>query len=101
MNVTSYNWKEEVANAITHGIGFILSIPALVLLIIFAAGKDNPLYLTSFLIYGISLMLLYICSTLLHSFKPCKARTVFNIMDHAAIYVLIAGSYTPFVLITI
>lgn len=46
-------------------------------------------------------MLLYICSTLLHSFKPCKARTVFNIMDHAAIYVLIAGSYTPFVLITI
>ncbi|EDO0192781.1 hemolysin D, partial [Listeria monocytogenes] len=44
MNVTSYNWKEEVANAITHGIGFILSIPALVLLIIFAAGKDNPLY---------------------------------------------------------
>ncbi|HHQ0973820.1 TPA: PAQR family membrane homeostasis protein TrhA, partial [Listeria innocua] len=96
-----YNWKEELANAITHGVGFILSIPALVLLIIFAAGKDNPLYLTSFLIYGISLMLLYICSTLLHSFKPCKARTVFNIMDHAAIYVLIAGSYTPFVLITI
>ncbi len=101
MNVTSYNWKEELANAITHGIGFVLSIPALVLLIVFAVQKDNPLYLTSFLVYGISLMLLYVCSTLLHSFKPCKARTVFNIMDHAAIYVLIAGSYTPFVLITI
>lgn len=96
-----YNWKEELANAITHGLGFLLSIPALVILIVFGAQKENPIYLTSFLIYGISLMILYICSTLLHSFKPCKARTVFNILDHSAIYLLIAGSYTPFVLITL
>lgn len=100
-NTLQYNWKEELANAITHGFGFLLSIPALVLLIVFGAQKENPIYLTCFLIYGISLMFLYICSTLLHSFKPSKARKVFNILDHAAIYVLIAGSYTPFVLITL
>ncbi|MBC1209728.1 hemolysin III family protein [Listeria booriae] len=97
----AYNWKEEVANAVTHGIGFLLSIPALIMLIIFAVQRDNPVYLISFLIYGISLVLLYFCSTMLHSFKPGKAKQLFNILDHVAIYVLIAGSYTPLVLITL
>lgn len=101
MNTLSYNFKEELANAITHGVGFLLSIPAFVLLILFGVSKNDPIYLTSFIVYGISLMLLYLCSTLLHSFKPCKARKIFNIMDHAAIYLLIAGTYTPFVLITL
>ncbi|WP_088808610.1 MULTISPECIES: hemolysin III family protein [Listeria] len=101
MNTISYNFKEELANAITHGIGFLLSIPAFILLVLYGVTKNDPLYLTSFLIYGISLMVLYLCSTLLHSFKPCKARKIFNIMDHASIYLLIAGTYTPFVLITL
>ncbi len=101
MNTISYNFKEELANAITHGLGFLLSIPAFILLVLYGATKSDPLYLTSFLIYGISLMILYLCSTLLHSFKPCKARKIFNIMDHASIYLLIAGTYTPFGLITL
>ncbi|MHC5251992.1 PAQR family membrane homeostasis protein TrhA [Listeria kieliensis] len=101
MNPSVYRFKEELANSITHGIGFLLSIPAFIFLILYSVSKNDPLYLTSFLIYGISLMLLYLCSTLLHSFKPSKVRRFFNILDHASIYLLIAGSYTPFALITL
>lgn len=96
-----YDWKEELANAITHGIGFLLSIPALVVLIIFAAQKNNPVYMVSFIIFGTTMLLLYLFSTMLHSFKPSKARKVFAVLDHSAIYLLIAGTYTPLVLISI
>ncbi|GIN40382.1 MULTISPECIES: PAQR family membrane homeostasis protein TrhA [Heyndrickxia] len=96
-----YDWKEELANAITHGIGFLLSIPALVMLIIFAAQKNNPVYMVSFIIFGTTMLLLYLFSTMLHSFKPSRARKVFAILDHSAIYLLIAGTYTPLVLISI
>lgn len=97
----SYNWKEELANAITHGIGFLLSIPALVILIVSAAQKGEPLQIVSFTIYGISMLLLYLFSTMLHSFKPSKTKNVFAILDHSAIYLLIAGTYTPLVLVSL
>nr|AOT83015.1 hypothetical protein [uncultured bacterium] len=97
----SYNWKEELANAITHGIGFLLSIPALVILIVSAAQKGDPLQIVSFTVYGISMLLLYLFSTMLHSFKPSKAKNVFAILDHSAIYLLIAGTYTPLVLVSL
>ncbi|CAM3982618.1 PAQR family membrane homeostasis protein TrhA [Lederbergia lenta] len=97
----SYNWKEELANAITHGIGFLLSIPALVILIVSAAQKGEPLQIVSFTIFGISMLLLYLFSTMLHSFKPSKAKNVFAILDHSAIYLLIAGTYTPLVLVAV
>ncbi|MEK3886106.1 PAQR family membrane homeostasis protein TrhA [Bacillus sp. FSL K6-3431] len=97
----SYNWKEELANAITHGIGFLLSIPALVILIVSAAQKGDPLQIVSFTIYGISMLLLYLFSTMLHSFKPSKAKNIFAILDHSAIYLLIAGTYTPLVLVSL
>lgn len=96
----TYDWKEELANAITHGIGFLLSIPALIILIIFAA-KEGPLQVVSFTVFGVSMLLLYLFSTLLHSFKPSKAKNVFAILDHSAIYLLIAGTYTPLVLISL
>lgn len=96
----TYNWKEELANAITHGIGFLLSIPALIILIIFAAN-EGPLQVVSFTVFGVSMLLLYLFSTLLHSFKPSKAKNVFAILDHSAIYLLIAGTYTPLVLISL
>lgn len=96
-----YNFKEEIANAITHGIGFLLSIPALVILIISAARNGGPLEVVSFTIFGVSMLLLYLFSTMLHSFKPSKAKNVFAILDHSAIYILIAGTYTPFVLVTL
>ncbi|MEI2665609.1 PAQR family membrane homeostasis protein TrhA [Rossellomorea sp. LJF3] len=95
------NWKEEVANAITHGIGLILSIPALVMLIIFAVHEGSAWHIVSFSIFGASMILLYLFSTLLHSFKPSKVKNLFAILDHSAIYVLIAGTYTPFMLVSV
>ncbi len=100
MNEETYNWKEEIANAITHGLGFLLSIPAFVMLILQAVDKHSAWYLVTFTIFGASTILLYLCSTLLHSFKPSKARRIFAIMDHSAIYLLIAGTYTPLMLIS-
>lgn len=94
------NSKEELWNAITHGIGFALSIPALVLLIM--AGKDHgsATAVVSFTIFGVSMVLLFLMSTLLHS-MPVKLKKLFSIFDHSAIYILIAGTYTPFLLVTI
>ncbi|MGX1264043.1 hemolysin III [Rossellomorea marisflavi] len=95
------NWKEEVANAITHGIGLILSIPALIMLVLFAVDKGSAWHVVSFSIFGASMILLYLFSTLLHSFKPSKAKNVFAVLDHSAIYVLIAGTYTPLMLVSV
>jgi hemolysin III len=95
------NWKEEIANAITHGIGFLLSIPALVMLIIFAVERGTAWHIVSFTIFGVSMILLYLFSTMLHSFKPSKAKNIFAILDHSAIYVLIAGTYTPLMLVSL
>jgi len=97
----TYNWKEELANAITHGIGFLLSIPALVVLIVSAAKNGGALQVVSFTIFGVTMLLLYLFSTMLHSFKPSKAKNIFAILDHSAIYLLIAGTYTPLVLISL
>ncbi|MBS4199435.1 hemolysin III family protein [Bacillus sp. FJAT-49732] len=97
----TYNWKEELANAITHGIGFLLSIPALVILIVSAAKNGGALQVVSFTIFGVTMLLLYLFSTMLHSFKPSKVKNVFAILDHSAIYLLIAGTYTPLVLVTL
>ncbi|WP_163102689.1 PAQR family membrane homeostasis protein TrhA [Peribacillus alkalitolerans] len=93
--------KEELVNAITHGIGVILSITALFFLIIRSVSFGTPWHVTTFIIYGVSMLLLYVCSTLVHSFPPGKAKDIFEIFDHAAIYVFIAGTYTPFTLIVI
>lgn len=96
-----FNWKEELANAITHGIGFLLSIPALVVLIVSAVNNGNAMHVVSFTIFGVSMILLYLFSTMLHSFKPSKTKNVFAILDHSAIYVLIAGTCTPLTLVSL
>ncbi|NQD65563.1 hemolysin III family protein [Bacillus haikouensis] len=95
------NWKEEIANAITHGIGLLLSIPALVMLIIFSIDKGSTWHIVSFSIFGASMIILYLFSTLLHSIKPSKIKNLFAILDHAAIYILIAGTYTPLMLVSV
>lgn len=92
--------NEERWNAITHGIGVILSIPALVLLIFKGIQQDSTLALVSYIIFGASMILLYSMSTLLHSL-PERFKKLFSIFDHSAIYFLIAGTYTPFVLVGI
>ncbi|GGE59241.1 PAQR family membrane homeostasis protein TrhA [Priestia taiwanensis] len=97
----SYPLKEEIANAITHGVGALLSIPALIMLIGRATSQGDSLALMSSIIFGTSMFILYLCSTLMHSIHHHKVRKLFKILDHAAIYILIAGTYTPFLLLTI
>jgi hemolysin III len=89
---------EEIVNSITHGIGVLLSIAALVLLVVFAAIKGNAWHVVSFTIFGSSLILLYLSSTLYHSFSKPKIKNLFARFDHAAIFFLIAGTYTPVLL---
>ncbi len=91
---------EEVANSITHGIGASLSIAALTLLIITSVKHGNAADVTGAIVFGVSMLLLYLMSTFCHAFakKGGTLRKVFRILDHSAIYVLIAGTYTPFCL---
>ena len=96
-----YSKREEIANAITHGIGALLSIAALVLLLIYSTKHGSTAHIVSFTIYGVSMILLYFSSTLLHSLREGKLKDVFEIMDHASIYIFIAGSYTPILLLVV
>ena len=94
-----FSKEEEISNSITHGIGVILSIAALVILIVFASLYGNVWHVVSFTLFGVTMLLLYTSSTLLHALKPGKAKDFFEIMDHSSIYFFIAGSYTPFLLV--
>ncbi|WP_034552559.1 PAQR family membrane homeostasis protein TrhA [Carnobacterium funditum] len=96
-----YLITNEVLNAVTHGIGVGLSIVGLIVLILKGVRSGSTLELVSYSIFGSSLILLYLCSTLYHSLIFTPARKVFKIFDHSSIYILIAGSYTPLCLITI
>lgn len=100
-NTHTYTRKEEVANAITHGIGALLSVAALVVLIVFSTMKGTAWHIASFSIYGTTMLILYINSTLVHSFKEGRVKDLFEIFDHSSIYLFIAGSYTPFMLVAI
>jgi hemolysin III len=95
-----YTVGEEIANSITHGVGVVFSLVALTLMIGAAVLYGDSWALGGGIVFGISLTLLYTGSTLYHAIPAPKARHVFKILDHAAIYVLIAGSYTPFTLVT-
>ena len=96
-----YPKTEEILNVITHGLGFLLSIAALVLLVVFAALKGDVWHIVSFSVYGVSLVVLYLASTLYHMSRKQSLRNKLNIFDHASIYILIAGTYTPFLLVTL
>jgi hemolysin III len=99
--ISHYTLREEIANSITHGIGALLSIAGLVVLILAGSLYGNRFHITCFCIYGISLILLYLSSTLYHSLTGQKAKQVFKKLDHSSIFLLIAGSYTPLMLINI
>jgi len=100
-NKDSYNLKEEIASSITHGVGVALAVAALVILVVFASIQGNPWKIVSFSIYGASMILLYMASTFYHAFQKPGVKNIFKIFDHASIYILIAGTYTPFTLVTI
>lgn len=90
---------EEIANAVTHGIGAALSVAGLVLLVVFAALRGDAWRVVSFSIYGATLIILYLASTLYHSFTNIRLKRFFRTMDHISIFLLIAGTYTPITLV--
>jgi hemolysin III len=100
-NAKRINTINEIANSVTHGIGALLAVAGLVLLVVFAAAYGNTWHVVSFSIYGSTLVLLYLASTLYHSAQNPKIKQTLRIIDHAAIYLLIAGTYTPFMLVTL
>ncbi|HDR05804.1 MAG TPA: hemolysin D [Candidatus Marinimicrobia bacterium] len=95
---TKLQKAERLADSITHGMGVLLSIAALVLLIVIASMRGNAWNVVSFTIFGSSLIILYLASTLFHSISHPAINRILQRIDHSAIYILIAGSYTPFLL---
>ena len=98
-NKKIYSLGEEIANAVTHGIGALFAIVALVIMIIISALYGNVWQIVSVSIYGGTLVLLYTMSTLYHALTNETAKKVFKVLDHSSIYLLIAGTYTPFTLV--
>lgn len=98
MEENFYTRKEEIFNSITHGLGATLSIAALVLLIVFSTIKGTAWHIVSFTIYGTTLVILYLESTLYHSLTNKRAKRLFRKFDHMSIFILIAGTYTPYCL---
>ena len=97
----TFSKGEEIANAVSHGIGALLSIVALVLLIVFSSIHGSAWHVVSFTIYGTTMFLLYMFSTMVHSLPQGKGKYVFEILDHSSIYFFIAGTYTPFLLVVV
>ena len=100
-NVREYTLGEEVANSITHGIGVMLAIASIPILVVISLGAGDGVYLFAALVYSITMVLEYTMSTLYHAIAVEKAKRVFKILDHSCIYLFIAGTYTPFCLITL
>lgn len=94
-------FRAELSNVITHGFGFLASVAGLVLLVVYAGLYGGAREITASALYGASLVVLYLASTVYHSVRTPRARKITRIIDHVAIYVLIAGTYTPFALITL
>ena len=100
-NARPFSLGEEIFHSITHGIGSGLSIAGLVILVVLAVLNGDIYQIIGFSIFGASLVLLYLSSTLYHGIQQPRAKKVFKVFDHSAIYLLIAGSYTPFLLVGI
>ncbi|MCF6180026.1 MAG: hemolysin III family protein [Geopsychrobacter sp.] len=96
-----YGFGEEVANSITHGIGILLAITGLVVMIYFAALYGTRWHIVSCSIFGVTMIFAYTTSTLYHSIPLRGPKKILRIFDHAAIFLLIAGTYTPFALISL
>jgi hemolysin III len=99
IDATDQSIGEEIANSVSHGVGAALAIAGLVLLTVRAAGAGGARHIVCAAIFGASAILLYLCSTLYHSLSYTRAYRVMRSLDHSSIYLLIAGTYTPFTLI--
>lgn len=96
-----YSVKEEIANSITHGVGLVLAIAGLGVLIAFASRLGNAWHVVSCTIFATTLILQYTFSTLYHSIQLPRVKSVMRVLDHSAIFLLIAGTYTPFMLVNL
>ncbi|MBH0175379.1 hemolysin III family protein [Fictibacillus sp. 23RED33] len=101
MSTHVFSKPEEIANAITHGLGVLLSVAVTSILLVFAVWKGTAVHIVSFAVFGGTMLTLYSASTLVHAFPKGRVKDLFEIMDHAAIYLFIAGTYTPIVLIVV
>lgn len=99
--IREYTLGEEIVNSITHGLGIALGIVALVLLVVKAAASGDPLHLAGALVYAVTMIVEYTMSTLYHALAHEGAKRVFKVLDHSGIYLFIAGTYTPFCLVTL
>ncbi len=97
----TYTLGQEIAHAISHGAGALLGVAALVLLVWRGVQMHDPWRVVAGAVYGTSLILLFGASAMYHALRPGRAKQVFQALDHAAIYLLIAGTYTPFALVTL
>jgi hemolysin III len=95
------NWVEELANSITHGVGLALSVVGLIVLIVLSVTRGSVWHIFGCTIFGVTLVLLYSASTLYHSFRTPRLKRILKILDHTAIYLLIAGTYTPFTVVNL
>lgn len=93
-----YTRGEEIANTVTHALGAVFGVTALVLCVLLAAGSGDPFRIVGASIYGASLTVLYAMSSVYHGLRPGMAKRVMQVIDHCTIYLLIAGTYTPIVL---
>jgi hemolysin III len=98
---SEYTRREEIANSITHGIGALLSVAGLAVLVGFSTTRGDAWHIVSCSIYGATLILLYLASTLYHSISQPNLKELLRTFDHSAIYLLIAGTYTPFMLVSL
>src|SRR5215218_10713522 len=89
---------EEIANSIIHGIALLVSVAGLPALIMAASGHRDPLHTIGAVVFGITLVLMYLSSTLYHAVPVPETKRILRKIDHSAIYLLIAGTYTPFML---
>ena len=100
-NKYKHTLLEEIANSVTHGLGLSLSIAGLILLLVYATQNGDPWRTVGFSVYGASLIILYLFSTLYHGLTHSRTKAIFRRLDHSAIYLLIAGTYTPVILISL
>lgn len=101
MNKRRYSLGEEIFNSTSHGIGMLIALASLVLMILISISHGSGIGTLASIVFGLTLLLLYTSSTLYHALTHEKAKKVFKILDHCTIYLLIAGTYTPYALLTI
>ena len=96
-----YSLREEIAHSVTHGLGIVLSIAGLIAMVLVSQRSGDVRHVAASVVYGLTLILLYLASTLYHGIPSPRAKRVLKVLDHSAIYLLIAGTYTPFTLISL